>query len=120
MTTQTKKPQSIFPDYSRESPAVDKQGNFSPRMDLNFSSLFQALQRNFKNEGIVFPPLSATDMATIAGMYTPFIGSPLPQTLPDISGQTIFNSTARSSYQFVITYDASTPPNISTAGWIML
>lgn len=120
MTTQIKKPQSIFPDLPRESPVVDKNGDFNSLWELGLSALFQALQQNFKNEGIVFPPLDAADMATIQAIYTPLIGSPLPQTIPDISGQTIFNSTLRSSYQFVITYDSSTPPNISTAGWVML
>lgn len=120
MTSQVKQPQSIFPDLPRESPAVDREGNFNSLWELGLSALFQALQQNFKNEGIVFPPLDATDMATIQAIYTPLIGSPLPQNIPDISGQTIFNSTLRSPYQFIITYDASTPPNISTAQWVML
>jgi len=110
-------PQSIFPDLPREIPVIDKNGNFSPLWSLGIAALFQALQRNFKNEGIVFPPLSATEIADIQSLYTPFIGLPLPMGLPDISGQTVFDSTNRVSKQFVITYDGATPPNIVTAQW---
>lgn len=117
MTTETSILQSIFPDLPRGSPAVDQDGNFSSLWQLGFSSLFQALQKNYKNEGIVFPALSATNIATIQGIYTPLIGSPLPQNIPDISGQTVFDTTNRVSKQFVITYDGATPPNIVTATW---
>lgn len=110
-------PQSIFPDLPREIPAIDKTGNFSPLWSLGFSALFQALQKNFKNEGVVFPNINATDIADIQALYTPYIGSPLPSTLPDISGQTVFDTTNRVSKQFVITYDGATPPNIVTAQW---
>jgi hypothetical protein len=110
-------PQSIFPDLPREIPAIDKNGNFSPLWSLGISALFQALQTNFKNEGIVFPPLNASDIADIQALYTPYIGFPLPNGLPDISGQTVFDSTNRVSKQFVITYDGATPPNIVTATW---
>jgi len=118
MTTQTKLPQSIFPDYPREQPLVDKQGNLIAHWDLQLSALFQALQKNYKNEGIVFPPLTQTQMDTIAALYSGLINMQLPQTLPDISGQTVFNLTTRSPYQFIITYDASSPPKIASAGWI--
>ena len=110
-------PQSIFPDLPREIPVIDKNGNFSPLWSLGIAALFQALQTNFKNEGIVFPPLTASDIADIQALYTPYIGSPLPMGLPDISGQTVFDSTNRVSKQFVITYDGATPPNIVTAQW---
>lgn len=110
-------PQSIFPDLPREIPVIDKHGNFSPLWSLGISALFQALQTNFKNEGIVFPPLNASDIADIQALYTPYIGLPLPSGLPDISGQTVFDSTNRVSKQFVITYDGATPPNIVTAQW---
>lgn len=117
MSTTTNSPQSIFPDLPRAIPAVDKDGNLSPLWSLGLSSLFQALQDNFKNEGIVFPGLNATDIATIQAIYTPYIGSPLPRNIPDISGQTVFDTTNRVSKQFVITYDTSVPPNIVTAVW---
>ncbi|MGA0832104.1 MAG: hypothetical protein ACO3P4_04740 [Polynucleobacter sp.] len=109
--------QSIFPDLPREVPVIDKDGNFSPLWSLGLSALFQALQENYKNEGILFPRLSAQNIADIQAIYTPYIGSPLPQNIPDISGQTVFDTTNRVSKQFVITYDGSTPPNIVTATW---
>jgi hypothetical protein len=123
MVAQTKLPQSIFPDLPRESPAVDKDGNFTMLWSLALSQLFQALQANFKNEGILFPPLTATQIATIQAIYAPYIGQPLPQNsmqqfIPDISGQTVFDSTNRVPKIFVITYDGSTPPNIVTASWM--
>lgn len=110
-------PQSIFPDLPREIPVIDKDGDFSPLWSLGLSSLFQALQENFKNEGILFPRLSAANIASIQSLYTPFIGLPLPNNLPDISGQTVFDYTNKVSKQFVITYDGATPPNIVTAQW---
>lgn len=118
MTTQTKLPSSIFPDYPRFKPAVDKQGNLMPQWDLQLNALFQALQKNYKNEGIIFPPLTQTQMSNIQSLYTAFINHPLPDSLPDISGQTVFNSTNRSPYQFIINYDASTPPKIAGAQWV--
>ena len=110
-------PQSIFPDLPREIPVINKEGDFSPLWSLGISSLFQALQQNFKNEGIVFPNLSATNIANIQSLYTSYIGRSLPNNLPDISGQTVFDTTNRVSKQFVITYDNALPPNIVTAQW---
>ncbi len=109
--------QSIFPDLPREIPVIDKDGNFTALWSLGLASLFQALQENFKNEGILFPRLSAANIATIQAIYTPLIGAPLPQNIPDISGQTVFDTTNRVSKQFVITYDGAVPPNILTATW---
>ena len=128
MTTQTSTPQAIFPDLPRDPHSIDDQGNFTQTWMLAFSSLFQGLQKNFSNEGLRLPLLSATEMATIAALYTPYIGSPLPQNqaggtqlfLPDISGAMVFDSTNRAANVFSITYDASTPPNVSTAGWWIL
>jgi hypothetical protein len=117
MSTQQPILQAIFPDLPRETPVIGSNGDFSPLWGLGLSSLFQALQENFKNEGIIFPRLSAANIATIEAIYTPLIGSPLPQNIPDISGQTVFDTTNRVSKQFVITYDGSTPPNILTATW---
>lgn len=117
MSTQQPILQAIFPDLPRERPVIGQDGDFSPLWSLGLSALFQALQENFKNEGIIFPRLSATNIATIQAIYTPLIGSPLPQNIPDISGQTVFDTTNRVSKQFVITYDGATPPNIVTATW---
>jgi hypothetical protein len=123
MTTQTALPQAIFPDLPRGAPAVDKEGNFSDDWSLGFSLLFQALQSNLSNEGFKFPPLTADQIATIQAVYTPLIGSPLPQNagmqqfIPDISGANVFDSTNRVPKIFIITYDGDTPPNILTAAW---
>lgn len=113
-------PKSIFPDLPREIPVIDKEGDFSPLWSLGFAALFQALQKNFKNEGIVFPPLTAIEITNIQSLYTPYMGLPLPMGLPDISGQTVFDSTNRVSKQFVITYDGATPPNVLAAQWNIL
>lgn len=118
--TQRKIEQSIFPDLPRETPCVDKDGNFSMLWSLGFSSLFQALQKNFKNEGILFPALNATDIATIQSIYTGLIGMSLPENIPDISGQTIFDTTNRTPRQFIITYDNSSPPLILAATWTQM
>lgn len=115
---QQNQPQSIFPDLPREIPVIDaKTGDFAALWSLGLSSLFQALQENFKNEGILFPRLTAAQIADIEAIYTPLIGGSLPQNIPDISGQTVFDTTNRVSKQFVITYDGATPPNIVTATW---
>lgn len=123
MTIQSAKPQAIFPDLPRTTPEVDEKGNFSKDWSLGFSLLFQALQANFSNEGVRFPPLTATQIASIQGVYTPYIGMPLPQDqglqkfIPDISGASVFDSTNRVPKVFIITYDGATPPNIVTAAW---
>ena len=126
MTTQKKIQQSIFSDIPRISPIADSEGNVTPYWSLFFSSISQALQRNFKNEGLVFPPLTQQQQNDIQALYTPFIGLPLPGTapgqpqglvLPDISGQNIFDSTNRVPKVFIITFDGATPPNIVTASW---
>lgn len=124
--TQTRKPQSIFPDYPRDKQIVDNNKQLMPAWDLGLGSIFQALQKNFSNEGILFPSLTADQINTIQSIYTPYIGHPLPQNdptnrtqvfIPDISGQTVFDSTNRVPKQFIITYDASNPPNVVTAAW---
>lgn len=55
--------QAIFPDLPREKQMVDKEGNVTPAWDLFFQRLVLALQTNYKPEGIVVPPLSATNIA---------------------------------------------------------
>jgi hypothetical protein len=68
MTLQTKILQSIFPDLPRNAKLVDEQGNITSDWSLFFSQLSQALQINFKNEGIVVPPLSAANIALLIGL----------------------------------------------------
>lgn len=123
MVAEISKPIAIFPDLPREIPAIDKDGNFTSLWSLGLSSLFQALQQNFKNEGIVFPPLSAANMTTIQNLYTAYIGGTyqaLTKALPDISGQTVFDSTTYITNQFVIAKDNSTDPLVTLAEWVPL
>lgn len=127
MTGQEKQPQSLFPDYPREVRAVNKEGNLNSFWDLGLQSLFQGLQKNFSNEGILFPSLTIDQLNTIAAIYTPYIGKPLPQetpsgqlSIPDISGKTVFDSTNRVPKEFIITYDNATPPNVISAQWYMI
>ena len=123
MTTQTKQPQSIFPDLPTDKPPVDKEGNFTLFWNLYFVSQAQALQKNFKNEGIVFPPLTSSEMASIQALYTSYIGgtyATLTMNLPDISGQTVFDTTTRTSQQFVIAMDTSPAPLVTLAEWVPL
>lgn len=110
----TNNPQPIFPDLPRESPIVDKNGQLTALWSLGLSSLFQALQSNYKNEGILIPPLTTTQANQILAIYTPLIGSPLPLNVPDISGQMIYNSTISTPQMFVITYSGN---NIATVAW---
>lgn len=119
MADNVNNPKPIFPDLPRESPVVTKDGDFTHLWTLGFNQLFQQLQSNFKNEGILFPPLTSTQAAQITSIYTPLIGAPLPSNppVPDISGQTIYNSTILKPQIFIITFDGATPPNITDAKW---
>lgn len=110
-------PQSIFPDLPREAPAVDKDGNFSLFWSLGFSSLFQALQANYKNEGILIPPLTQAQANDILAIYTPYIGAPLPVGTINISGQMIFNTDIPGPQIFIINFDGATPPNVTAVKW---
>jgi hypothetical protein len=96
MATQRKKNQSIFPDFPRHTPIVDKDGRLTATWHLSLASLYQALQTTFSNEGFAMPPLSLDDQATILAIYTALIGKPNglhttnPST-PNISGQRIYS-----------------------------
>jgi hypothetical protein len=115
--------QSIFPDVPREHPEVDKDGNFTELWSLYFGAISQSLQDNFKNEGIVIPPLSASNMAAIQFFYATYIGgtyNTLTANLPDISGQTVYDTTTSTTNQFVIAQDTNTPTNVTLAQWVPL
>ena len=120
MASQNEPLHSIFPDLPRASPAVDKEGNFTPLWSLGLASLFQALQVNYKNEGILFPPLKNDQALTISSLYVQYYfptPMPLPPGVPDISGQTIYNTTIEKPQIFIINYDASPVPNVTAARW---
>lgn len=111
---------AIFPDLPREIPAVDKQGNFNSLWSLGLASLFQALQKNFKSEGIVLPSLTTDQANQIAALYTTYYNPtrrPLPPGIEDISGQMIYNTTIEIPQVFIISYDSSTPQNVTGARW---
>jgi hypothetical protein len=120
MVAQTNNPTGIFPDLPRATPAVDENGDFSYLWGLGFASLFQALQKNYKNEGILIPPLTTAQATSIANLYTQYYNPtpiPLPPGVPDISGQMIYNKTIRAPQIFIISFDGSTPPNVTGARW---
>jgi len=110
-------PQSIFPDLPRETPAIDKNGNFSMLWSLGFSSLFQALQANYKNEGIIIPSLTQSQADTIRNQYVPYIGNPLPPGVINITGQMILNTSFPGPQIFIISFDGATPPNVTAVKW---
>jgi hypothetical protein len=121
MSSESSQRQSIFPDVPRETPEVNKDGTFTDLWSLSFGALFQALQDNFKNEGIVFPGLTQDLVNTIQNLYKSYIGGSyrdLTLALPDISGQTIYNKTTQFTNQFVIAKDSL--DNVTLAQWIPL
>lgn len=120
MTTTPEPISSIFPDLPRETPAIDENGNFNALWSLGLSSLFQALQTNYKNEGILIPPLTDAQATEIAALYTQYYNPtpiPLPPGVPDISGQMIYNKTLTVPQIFIINFDGATPPNVTAARW---
>lgn len=115
-------PQSIFPDCPRQIPVVDTtNGYLTPFWDLALASVFQALQVNFKNEGILIPKLNIDQITTIQNIYVPYIGGPMPYEIQDITGQMVFDITNKLCKQFVIVFDTpatpDTNPNIISAQW---
>jgi hypothetical protein len=113
-------PTGLFPDLPREAPIVDKDGKLTDLWSLGFAQLFQSLQTNYKNEGILIPSLTTTQANAIAATYTRFyspMNIPLDPGVPDISGQMIYNRTILAPQIFIITFDGATPPNVTGASW---
>jgi hypothetical protein len=109
--------QSIFPDYPRDRPAIDKDGNLTSQWDLGLSALFQALQKNYKNEGLLIPTLDASNIAIIQSLYTPYVSGSydaLTANLPDISGQMVYDTTNNVPKIFVI---VNTGGTVTSASW---
>ena len=65
--SQSRKQQAVFPDLPRDKRMVDKNGDITPHWDLYFQQLTMALQTNFKPEGIVTPPQSASNITQLGG-----------------------------------------------------
>jgi hypothetical protein len=59
---------SIIPDLPRSPVVIDKNGNLAPDWKLFFEQLTQALQTNFKPEGILFPQQTAANIALLTGI----------------------------------------------------
>ena len=68
MTSPRNKQQAIFPDLPRDDQVVDKNGELTSSWKLYFQQLTLALQTNFKPEGIVVPPQSASNIAMLGGI----------------------------------------------------
>lgn len=126
MVAQTQQPTALFPDCPRQGKLIDEKGFPTVPWQYFFDQQTNALQQNLKNEGFKLPPLTTAQQAAITALYTQYIGSPLPQNetgnvsgifLQDISGQVIFDSSARVPKIFIITYDGAMPPNIISARW---
>jgi hypothetical protein len=123
MSIPTKNPPTIFPDLPRESPLVDKDGNVSHLWGLGFANLFQQLQQNFGNEGILFPTLTTDEANQILSRYTIYyppgasMNLPLPPGIKNISGQVIYNVTISAPQIFILSFDGATPPNVTLAKW---
>ena len=99
---------------------MDENGNFNSLWSLGLSSLFQALQTNYKNEGILIPRLTDAQAADIAALYVQYYTPspiPLPPGAQDISGQMIYNTTLEVPQIFIINFDGATPPNVTAARW---
>lgn len=114
MTTTAKKANAIIPNYPRGTQVVTQDGRFTPAWHQTFGSLFQALQRNWKSEGFQMPTLNQDDINRIQASYVPFIGTSLPQTVPNISGQIVYDTTNNVPKVFVITFAGN---NVLTASW---
>ena len=117
--TQVKKKSPIFPDIPRGFKSVDANGQFTPVWHLGFSSLFQALQRNFTNEGLLIPSLKTTDLDAIQALYTPYVLAKLPSNLPNISGKMAYDSTLSVPKMFIIVFATPDDPSsvVNSASW---
>ncbi len=118
--TQARKLQSFIPDSPRDNKAIDEDGTLSADYQLFIDQLILGLQSNLTPEGWMLPLLTASQLATVQAVYTPYIAGTYPdmlKVLPDISGSIVFDSTNRIPKVFIITYNGATPPIILTAQW---
>ncbi len=122
MTTQFKKSRQIFPDIPRGQAIVTPQDHLTPVWHQSLTQLYQALQKNFSNEGLQLPQLSSTDIANIQAIYQPFVtpaNKVLPSNIPNISGVKVFNYSQEKEQTFIINFtiqgDATSP--IMAAAW---
>lgn len=64
-TQNAPKQQAIFPDWLRGQRFIDEKGYLTADAQLFFENLTNALQTNYKPEGLVIPPKSASDIALL-------------------------------------------------------
>lgn len=114
--TQKQKKKALFPDYPRETDVLTQDNKLSVRWSLALSNVFQGLQKNFTPEGWKTPPLPIDEITSIEQKYQPFIGKVLPQNLPDISGQMLYDKNNHVPKIFVIVIDPNTNL-VTSAGW---
>ena len=117
--TQTKLPQSIFPDFPRGEKIVTPEGELTRVWHLSIASLYQALQRNFNNEGLQIPQLDTDQINYIQNLYTPFIGLPLPRYLPNIAGKKVYDYILSEEKTFILSFSipGNFSSNITVAQW---
>jgi hypothetical protein len=110
-----------IPDLPRDMSVVkDMNGNYSlnTSMQLNLSNLYQALQGLISNDGLQLPPLSPTQQANIAAIYTALIGFPLPPNTPNIAGRMAYDYTNNVPIVFIITFNTAVNPyTVTGASW---
>jgi hypothetical protein len=68
MTSQTNKPQALFPDLPRNRRIVKADGNIDENWYLYFDTLTTALQTYFKPEGIVIPQETPANIALLTAV----------------------------------------------------
>lgn len=118
LRTQKKLKQAIFPDFPREQPTVDKEGKLTAHWHLQLSSLFQALQRNFSNEGLQIPRLSIEDINTIEQIYNPNLVGKKLGFIPNISGHMVYDTSNNVPKMFIIVFTNSDPSDtVISASW---
>lgn len=122
MVTETKKAKQIFPDVPREKEFLNEKGQVTTVWHHSFTQLYQALQRNFSNEGIQIPQLSTDDLNKILASYTAAKDAGLSLTqanLKNINGKKAFDYILSQEKTFILTFstpgDATTP--IASAAW---
>jgi hypothetical protein len=117
-------PIGTFPNIPRQEKIANQDLTMDATWLLAFTQLFETLKTVFKNEGILVPPLSATDINTVQSKYAAFIGKPLPPStatpgysLPNIAGQIVYDTTNSVPKIFIMTFDGASPPNVTAAAW---
>lgn len=118
-TIPAKKKQSIFPDFPRGTPVLNKTGGFTDNWHLGLSTIFQQLQKNFTNEGVQIPQLIYSDIQQIQEVYNPRLINKTLGNIPNISGKMVYDITNTVIKVFIITFATPDDPSseIQDAVW---